>query len=115
MRGHLGPACNAVGYVDRQTWGVNHLYSQPVWTRSKACTLSSPASGHFRKDAPAWCHAPFEPEGLLSSISAILSGTIGIHYGHVLIHFKGHSERLKQWLSMGFVLFILGITLHFTN
>jgi hypothetical protein len=28
---------------------------------------------------------------------------------------KGHSERLKQWLSMGFVLFILGITLHFTN
>lgn len=24
----------------------------------------------------------------LSSISAILSGTIGIHYGHVLIHFK---------------------------
>lgn len=25
---------------------------------------------------------------LTSSISAILSGTIGIHYGHVLIHFK---------------------------
>lgn len=35
MRGHLGPACNAVGYVDRQVWGVNHLYSQPVWTRLK--------------------------------------------------------------------------------
>jgi hypothetical protein len=36
MRGHLGPACNAVGYVDRQVWGVNHLYSQPVWRRLKA-------------------------------------------------------------------------------
>ncbi|KAH1227734.1 Heparan-alpha-glucosaminide N-acetyltransferase [Glycine max] len=36
------------------------------------------------------------------SISASLSGTIGIHYGHVLIHFKGRSERLKQWLLMGF-------------
>ncbi|PNY02784.1 heparan-alpha-glucosaminide N-acetyltransferase-like protein, partial [Trifolium pratense] len=42
MRGHLGPACNAVGYVDRQVWGVNHLYSQPVWRRLKACTFSSP-------------------------------------------------------------------------
>lgn len=35
MRGHLGPACNAVGYVDRQVWGINHLYTQPVWTRLK--------------------------------------------------------------------------------
>ncbi|XP_068474631.1 uncharacterized protein [Phaseolus vulgaris] len=115
MRGHLGPACNAVGHVDRQVWGVNHLYSQPVWRRLKACTLSSPGDGTLREDAPSWCRAPFEPEGLLSSISAILSGTIGIHYGHVLIHFKGHSERLKQWVSMGFVLLIIAIILHFTD
>ncbi|XP_062167012.1 uncharacterized protein LOC133873309 [Alnus glutinosa] len=107
MRGHLGPACNAVGYVDRQVWGINHLYSYPVWIRLKVCKLGN--------DAPSWCLAPFEPEGLLSSISAILSGTIGIHYGHVLIHFKGHSERLKQWVSMGFVLLVLAIILHFTD
>ncbi|KAK2981186.1 hypothetical protein RJ640_007120 [Escallonia rubra] len=115
MRGHLGPACNAVGYVDRQVWGINHLYSQPVWSRLKACTLSSPSSGSFRENAPSWCRGPFEPEGLLSSISAILSGTIGIHYGHVLIHFKGHADRLKQWVSMGFSLLILAIILHFTD
>ncbi|XP_044506060.1 heparan-alpha-glucosaminide N-acetyltransferase-like [Mangifera indica] len=115
MRGHLGPACNAVGYVDREVWGINHLYSIPVWLRLKACTLSSPNSGPLREDAPAWCRAPFEPEGLLSTISAILSGTIGIHYGHVLIHFKGHSERLKQWISTGIVLFIIAIILHFTD
>lgn len=35
MRGHLGPACNAVGYVDREVWGINHLYSQPEWRRLK--------------------------------------------------------------------------------
>ncbi|XP_077240213.1 uncharacterized protein LOC143881102 [Tasmannia lanceolata] len=115
MRGHLGPACNAVGYVDRQVWGINHLYSQPVWIRSKACTESSPLSGPLRKDAPSWCLGPFEPEGLLSSISAILSGTIGVHYGHVLIHFKGHSERLKQWVLMGLGLLIIAIILHFTD
>eukprot|EP00257_Ricinus_communis_P025761 XP_025013175.1 heparan-alpha-glucosaminide N-acetyltransferase [Ricinus communis] len=115
MRGHLGPACNAVGYVDREVWGINHLYQYPVWSRLKACTFSSPATGPLRADAPSWCLAPFEPEGLLSTISAILSGTIGIHYGHVLIHFKGHSERLKQWVSMGLGLFLIAIILHFTD
>ncbi|KAF5767409.1 hypothetical protein HanRHA438_Chr14g0633911 [Helianthus annuus] len=109
MRGHLGPACNAVGYVDREVWGINHLYSLPVWIRLKACTLNSPESGPLRPDAPTWCRAPFEPEGLLSSISAILTGVIGIHYGHVLIHFKGHAERLKQWVTMGVGLLIIDI------
>ncbi|XP_039016002.1 heparan-alpha-glucosaminide N-acetyltransferase-like [Hibiscus syriacus] len=114
-RGHLGPACNAVGYVDREILGINHLYKSPVWQHLKACTLSSPRAGPFRYDASRWCHANFEPEGLLSSVSAILSGTIGIHYGHVLIHFKGHSQRLKQWVSMGFGLLILAFLLHFTH
>ncbi|XP_012704073.1 heparan-alpha-glucosaminide N-acetyltransferase isoform X2 [Setaria italica] len=50
-----------------------------------------------------------------SSISSILSGTIGIHYGHVLIHFKTHKGRLKHWLLMGFSLLVLGILLHFTK
>ena len=35
MRGSLGPACNAVGYVDRQVWGINHIYTGPVWIRLK--------------------------------------------------------------------------------
>ncbi|KAJ0466729.1 hypothetical protein HanIR_Chr14g0675451 [Helianthus annuus] len=39
MRGHLGPACNAVGYVDREVWGINHLYSLPVWIRLKVRSL----------------------------------------------------------------------------
>ncbi|XP_051130346.1 uncharacterized protein LOC127250915 [Andrographis paniculata] len=115
MRGHLGPACNAVGYVDRQVWGINHLYNQPVWSRLRACTFSSPSAGPLRKDAPAWCRAPFEPEGLLSSISAIVSGTIGVHYGHVLIHFRGHAERLKQWVPMALVLLTVAFVLHFTD
>uniref|UniRef100_A0A9I9CW75 Heparan-alpha-glucosaminide N-acetyltransferase-like n=1 Tax=Cucumis melo TaxID=3656 RepID=A0A9I9CW75_CUCME len=115
VRGHLGPACNAVGHVDRQVWGINHLYSYPVWIRHKDCTFSAPDEGPLRDDAPSWCLAPFEPEGLLSSVSAILSGTIGIHYGHVLLHFKTHSQRLKQWVAMGFGFFIIGIILHFTN
>ncbi|KAI3496204.1 hypothetical protein L1887_38559 [Cichorium endivia] len=115
VRGKLDPPCNAVGYVDRQVLGINHMYPHPAWKRSKACTERSPYEGPFKKDAPSWCWAPFEPEGILSSISAILSTIIGVHFGHVLIQMKDHSSRLKHWIIMGLGLVILGIVLHFTD
>ncbi|XP_051123742.1 uncharacterized protein LOC127246413 isoform X2 [Andrographis paniculata] len=115
VRGKLDPPCNAVGYVDRTVLGLNHMYQHPAWKRSKACTNSSPHEGPFRNDAPSWCRAPFEPEGILSSVSAILSAIIGIHFGHVLVHMKDNRSRLQHWSIMGLVLLILGITLHFTN
>jgi len=104
-----------VGYIDREVLGINHMYAYPEWTRSKACTKNSPYEGPFRDDAPSWCLAPFEPEGILSSISAIHSTIIGVHYGHVLIHMQSHSSRLRHWVVMGLALLVLGITLHFTN
>ncbi|PHU02828.1 hypothetical protein BC332_28079 [Capsicum chinense] len=54
----------------------------------EACTKASPYEGPFGADSPSWCWAPFEPEGILSSISAILSTVLGVHFGHVLIHMK---------------------------
>ncbi|PIN26687.1 heparan-alpha-glucosaminide N-acetyltransferase [Handroanthus impetiginosus] len=115
VRGKLDPPCNAVGYVDRKVLGINHMYQHPAWKRSKACTKDSPHEGPFRRDAPSWCWAPFEPEGILSSISAILSTIIGVHFGHVLVHMKGHLSRLQHWTIMGLGLLILGIILHFTD
>lgn len=35
VRGKLDPPCNAVGYVDRQVLGINHMYPHPAWKRSK--------------------------------------------------------------------------------
>ncbi|WCJ43102.1 hypothetical protein M5689_023864 [Euphorbia peplus] len=115
VRGKLDPPCNAVGYVDRKILGISHMYHRPAWQRSKACTENSPYEGPFKSDAPSWCHAPFEPEGLTSSISAVLSTVIGVHFGHVLVHLKAHSSRLKHWILMGLSLLILGFILHFTN
>ncbi|KAI3882487.1 hypothetical protein MKW92_021710 [Papaver armeniacum] len=115
VRGRLDPPCNAVGYVDREVLGINHVYQRPAWKRSEACTDRSPYEGPFRKDAPSWCQGPFEPEGLLSSIAAILTTIIGVHFGHVLIHLKGHLDRLKHWVGMGLSLLTLGLVLHFTN
>ncbi|KAG0458580.1 hypothetical protein HPP92_023737 [Vanilla planifolia] len=101
VRGHLGPGCNAVGHVDREVWGLNHLYSQPVWIRSKVSSLRIGLPKPFykhRMKVDLICNVmcrpvlsvrqmvdlfelmlqigalfPFEPEGLLSSISAIVS------------------------------------------
>ncbi|KAK8958355.1 hypothetical protein KSP40_PGU001504 [Platanthera guangdongensis] len=114
-RGKLSPTCNAVGYVDRAVWGINLIYSQPVWRRSRECTFSSLNDGPLRDDAPSWCLASFDPEGLLSSMSAILSTTIGVHYGHVLIHYKVHSERLKHFMIMAIGLLLCGLILHLSN
>ncbi|XP_038988692.1 heparan-alpha-glucosaminide N-acetyltransferase isoform X2 [Phoenix dactylifera] len=119
-RGKLDPPCNAVGYIDRQVLGINHMYQHPAWKRSKACTNNSPHEGPFRKNAPAWCQAPFDPEGILSfilcsSMSSILTTIIGVHYGHVLVHMKSHLNRLKLWVPMGLALLIFGIILHFSH
>ncbi|XP_044974129.1 uncharacterized protein LOC123442091 [Hordeum vulgare subsp. vulgare] len=114
-RGNLSPPCNAVGYIDRKVLGINHLYQKPAWRRHRDCTDDSPHEGPFKRDAPAWCASPFEPEGLLSSFSAVLSTIIGVHYGHVLVHMKSHMDRLKQWVTMGVALLLLGIILHFSH
>ncbi|RYR50463.1 hypothetical protein Ahy_A07g037073 [Arachis hypogaea] len=66
VRGKLDPPCNAVGYIDREVLGINHMYKHPAWKRSQGCTEKSPFEGPFRKNAPSWCYAPFEPEGILS-------------------------------------------------
>ncbi|XP_024544892.1 heparan-alpha-glucosaminide N-acetyltransferase isoform X1 [Selaginella moellendorffii] len=115
VRGDIGPACNAVGHIDRTILGINHLYQSPEWTRTQSCDLDSPAEGDPPANAPAWCKAPFEPEGILSSISAILSCIIGIHYGHVLIHFKGHMKRVLHWTIPAAALLVLATILHFTH
>ncbi|KAM0992066.1 hypothetical protein ACFX2I_010330 [Malus domestica] len=72
-------------------------------------------AGPFLNNAPSLCRAPFEPKGTLSSISAILSVILGVHFGHVLIHMKDHSARLNHWIPTGCALLALGIVLHLSH
>ncbi|RZC59953.1 hypothetical protein C5167_021706 [Papaver somniferum] len=102
-------------YVPDWKYTVHNKYSPDYGKDFIACTDRSPYEGSFRKDAPLWCQGPFEPEGLLSSIAAILTTIIGVHFGHVLIQLKGHSDRLKHWVGMGLSLLTLGLVLYFTN
>eukprot|EP01018_Ginkgo_biloba_P003580 Gb_10589 [translate_table: standard] len=107
VRGNVGPACNAVGMIDRYALGIRHLYQRPVYGRTKECSINSPDYGPLPPNAPSWCQAPFDPEGLLSSVMAAVTCFVGLHFGHILVQFKGHRERIVRWIlpSIGLIMF----------
>ncbi|CAL4992817.1 unnamed protein product [Urochloa decumbens] len=111
VRGDTGPGCNAVGMIDRHVLGIQHLYTRPVYLKTAQCSINSPRNGLLPPDAPAWCEAPFEPEGLLSSLMAIVTCLIGLQIGHVIVHFKEHGERIVRWSIPSLSLLILGFFL----
>ncbi|KAI3514691.1 hypothetical protein L1887_13311 [Cichorium endivia] len=118
VRSSLEPPCNAVGLIDRLLLGESHLYKRPVYKRTQECSINSPDYGPLPPNAPAWCLAPFDPEGLLSSLMAAVTCFLGLQYGHVMVHYKGHMQRIIIWLVcssflliLGYVLMVIGVPL----
>ncbi|KAF7838725.1 heparan-alpha-glucosaminide N-acetyltransferase [Senna tora] len=111
VRADTGPGCNAVGMIDRKIFGIQHLYRRPVYARMQECSINSPEHGPLPPDAPSWCQAPFDPEGLLSSVMAIVTCLIGLHYGHIIVHFKDHRVRILHWMIPTSCLVVLGFAL----
>lgn len=98
VRGNTEPGCNTVAMIDRKILGLQHLYRKPVYMRTEQCSTSSPQNGPLPVDAPSWCQAPFDPEGLLSSVMAIVTCLIGLQFGHIIVYFKDHRSRMMLWL-----------------
>lgn len=118
MRGSLDPPCNAVGFIDRLILGEDHMYQRPVYRRTKECSVNSPDYGPLPPDSPGWCLAPFDPEGILSSLMAAITCFVGLQFGHILGIFQAHKQRVLLWsvfsfslLVVGYILEILGIPL----
>lgn len=111
VRGDTGPACNAVGMIDRKLLGLQHLYRRPIYSRTEQCSINSPDYGPLPADAPSWCQSPFDPEGLLSSLMAIVTCLVGLHYGHIINHFKDHRNRVLHWTISSTSLVVLGLAL----
>ncbi|RVW26423.1 Heparan-alpha-glucosaminide N-acetyltransferase [Vitis vinifera] len=94
-------------------------YSIPSETSSSAlkifkqCSINSPDYGPLPPNAPTWCQAPFDPEGLLSSVMAIVTCLVGLHYGHIIVHFKDHKDRILHWIVPSSCLLVLGFALDF--
>ncbi|KAK9064475.1 hypothetical protein SSX86_015857 [Deinandra increscens subsp. villosa] len=106
VRGDLGPACNAAGMIDRFVLGIDHLYRKPVYRNLKECNISK--GGQLSESSPSWCYAPFEPEGILSSLTASVACIIGLQYGHILTELQGHKDRLCHWSFMSVLFLVLG-------
>ncbi|XP_065851754.1 uncharacterized protein [Euphorbia lathyris] len=113
VRGDTGPACNVVGLIDRKVIGINHLYRKPIYERTDLCSINSPDYGPLPPNAPSWCQAPFDPEGLLSSVMAAVTCLIGLQYGHIIVHFKNHKVRILHWVIPSTCLIAFGVTLDF--
>ncbi|KAI4343467.1 hypothetical protein L6164_010811 [Bauhinia variegata] len=111
VRADTGPACNAVGMIDRKILGIQHLYRRPIYARMKECSINSPDYGPLPPDAPSWCQAPFDPEGILSSVMAIVTCLVGLHYGHIIVHFKDHRVRILHWMMTTSCLIVFGLAL----
>ncbi|KAL1323194.1 hypothetical protein HN51_068259 [Arachis hypogaea] len=111
VRGDTGPGCNAVGMIDRTILGIRHLYGRPIYARTPECSINSPENGPLPPDAPSWCQAPFDPEGLLSSVMAIVTCLVGLHYGHIIVHFKDHRVRILYWMIPTSFLVVFGFAL----
>ncbi|PQM35490.1 uncharacterized protein Pyn_32760 [Prunus yedoensis var. nudiflora] len=42
---------------------------------------------------------------------AIVTCLVGLHYGHIIVHFKSHRDRILHWSISSSSLIILGLTL----
>ncbi|XP_020398477.1 heparan-alpha-glucosaminide N-acetyltransferase [Zea mays] len=115
VRGDTRPACNAVGMVDRTILGIDHLYRRPVYVRTKECSIDYLENGPLPPDAPSWCQAPFDPEGLLSFVMAIVTCLIGLQFRHVIIHFEKHRGRIASWLVPSFSMLALAFVMDFVG
>ncbi|XP_047320746.1 heparan-alpha-glucosaminide N-acetyltransferase-like [Impatiens glandulifera] len=118
-RGDLGPACNAAGMIDRYVLGINHLYKKPVYRNLKDTFIvyiflqecGTSGNQHIVEISPSWCLAPFDPEGILSSLSACVSSIMGLQFGHILVQLQDHKERLQRWFLYSVALCLLGLFL----
>ncbi|KAJ6368852.1 hypothetical protein OIU78_001262 [Salix suchowensis] len=53
----------------------------------------------------------FDPEGVLSSITAAVACIIGLQYGHSLAHLQDHKQRMQNWILFSLSLLVVGLLL----
>ncbi|XP_057653455.1 heparan-alpha-glucosaminide N-acetyltransferase-like isoform X2 [Diorhabda carinulata] len=100
-KGYLGPGgledgghhynCTGgvAGYIDRSVFG-NHMYQNFETQRVYENILR------------------FDPEGILSTFTSILTAYFGVQAGKILIIYEGVRGKLIRWLIWGFIFALLG-------
>mmetsp|Transcript_26241 Transcript_26241/g.36624 ORF Transcript_26241/g.36624 Transcript_26241/m.36624 type:complete len:253 (+) Transcript_26241:12-770(+) len=92
--------------------GLHHMYKEPTYIRSKECSSCSPAECPI-ENAPQWCEKPFDPEGMLGTLSGACSGFLGLQIGHILQanrYYRTPPERiLSHLMGSMFSMLALGV------
>ncbi|XP_064190638.1 heparan-alpha-glucosaminide N-acetyltransferase isoform X1 [Anguilla rostrata] len=90
------PNCTggAAGFIDRWLLGSSHIYQNP----SSRVLYQS--------------RVPYDPEGVLGSISSVIMAFLGLQAGKIILHYKDlHSTIMTRFLMWGFALGIISAIL----
>ncbi|XP_069048143.1 heparan-alpha-glucosaminide N-acetyltransferase [Lepisosteus oculatus] len=90
------PNCTggAAGYIDHLLLGKNHIYQNP--------------SSHVLYQS----RVPYDPEGILGTISSVVMAFLGLQAGKILLHYKDlHMTVMARFLMWSFVLGIVSAIL----
>ncbi|KAF9588621.1 hypothetical protein IFM89_013708 [Coptis chinensis] len=53
--------------------------------------------------------------GPLPQVMAVVTCMIGLHYGHVIAHFKEHKDKILHWIIPASCLVVMGFILDFSG
>ncbi|XP_014789464.1 heparan-alpha-glucosaminide N-acetyltransferase [Octopus bimaculoides] len=83
----------AAGYIDRTVFGSSHMYQR----------------GTFMEMYHT--HEPFDPEGLLGTLTTCVICFLGLQAGKIFLMFRMHSERVKRFFIWGVVIGAIALAL----
>lgn len=110
---NIKPDCNAAGFWDRLILRPQHMFRDPTYRNLAECRVV-PLSAR-----PAWCSYPFEAEGIVSTMSSVVTVILGCYFAQILLTMQASgaspAEKMWQWLPMSFVFVALGLLFHFTD
>ena len=89
-----------------------------TYQRMPECSACAPGKCPRPANAsvPDWClgTVPFDPEGLVSSLTAMSGSLMGAHVGHALLAFQKQPARLTGHLAgFGGISVAIGLLMHF--
>jgi len=90
----FGSECigGAAGLIDRWILSTNHIYNYPTARE-------------------IYSAGPYDPEGILGSLTTIFQVFLGVQAGTTLLLFKDWQSRVKRWLSWSFLTGSIGALL----
>ncbi|XP_026214918.1 LOW QUALITY PROTEIN: heparan-alpha-glucosaminide N-acetyltransferase [Anabas testudineus] len=84
----------AAGFIDRWLLGENHIYQTPSSRVIYATDM------------------PYDPEGVLGSISSVLMAYLGLQAGKIILHYRDvHTSIISRFLIWGLILGVLSAVL----